>query len=80
MEALAELRRKLGHPSRRVQGRYRLSASADVVESVRASGPGYNTRVEQALRAAGFGAKASKKAKMAAKQGAKPAVSNGRTT
>ena len=30
--------------------------AADVVESVRASGPGYNVRVEQALRAAGFGA------------------------
>jgi hypothetical protein len=28
----------------------------DVVESVKASGPGYNTRVEQALRKAGFGA------------------------
>ena len=34
--------------------------AADVVESVRASGPGYNVRVEQALRAAGFGAKAKK--------------------
>jgi uncharacterized protein (DUF4415 family) len=32
--------------------------AADVVESVRASGPGYNVRVEQALRKAGFGAKA----------------------
>jgi uncharacterized protein (DUF4415 family) len=30
--------------------------AADVVESVRASGPGYNARVEQALRKAGFGA------------------------
>jgi uncharacterized protein (DUF4415 family) len=30
--------------------------AADVVESVKASGPGYNVRVEQALRAAGFGA------------------------
>ena len=34
---------------------------ADVLESVRASGPGYNTRVEHALRAAGFGAKASRR-------------------
>jgi uncharacterized protein (DUF4415 family) len=34
--------------------------ATDVVESVRASGPGYNVRVEQALRAAGFGAKAKK--------------------
>ena len=30
--------------------------AADVVASVKASGPGYNVRVEQALRAAGFGA------------------------
>jgi uncharacterized protein (DUF4415 family) len=35
--------------------------AADVVASVRASGPGYNVRVEQALRAAGFGAKSSGK-------------------
>jgi uncharacterized protein (DUF4415 family) len=35
--------------------------AADVVESVRASGPGYNVRVEQALRKAGFGAKAKKR-------------------
>src|SRR5690349_18176370 len=28
----------------------------DVVESLKASGPGYNARVEQALRNAGFGA------------------------
>jgi BrnA antitoxin of type II toxin-antitoxin system len=30
--------------------------SADVVESLKASGPNYNRRVEEALRAAGFGA------------------------
>jgi uncharacterized protein (DUF4415 family) len=30
--------------------------AADVVESLKASGPGYNVRAEQALRAAGFGA------------------------
>ena len=35
--------------------------AADVVESVRASGPGYNARVEQALRAAGFGASEKKR-------------------
>ena len=29
--------------------------AADVVESLKASGAGYNARVEQALRAAGFG-------------------------
>jgi uncharacterized protein (DUF4415 family) len=40
--------------------------SADVVESVRASGPGYNVRVEEALRAAGFGAAKKTVAKRAA--------------
>ena len=30
-----------------------------MVESVRASGPGYNVRVEEALRAAGFGIEAA---------------------
>jgi uncharacterized protein (DUF4415 family) len=35
--------------------------AADVVESLKASGPGYNVRVEEALRAAGFGAKAKKR-------------------
>jgi uncharacterized protein (DUF4415 family) len=36
--------------------------AADVVESLKASGPGYNARVEQALRAAGFGATMKKRA------------------
>ena len=42
--------------------------AADVVESLKASGPGYNARVEQALRAAGFGAKAPGAKKRAAGQ------------
>ena len=41
---------------------------ADVVESLKASGPGYNARVEQALRAAGFGAAKGAVAKEAAKR------------
>jgi uncharacterized protein (DUF4415 family) len=40
----------------------------DVVESLKASGPGYNARVEEALRAAGFGAKAPGAKKRAAGQ------------
>ena len=36
--------------------------AADVVKSVKASGAGYNARVEQALRKAGFGAAAKKRA------------------
>ena len=32
-----------------------LRLAADIVESLKASGPGYNTRVEEALRKAGFG-------------------------
>ena len=35
--------------------------AADVVESLKASGPGYNRRVEEALRRAGFGARAKKR-------------------
>jgi len=87
IEAMAEFRRKLGRPKAeapKVHIGFRLSA--DVVESLKASGPGYNARVEQALREAGFGAKALKQAKMAAaakkrraaKQEAKRAVSKRR--
>jgi uncharacterized protein (DUF4415 family) len=57
VEAVAEYRRKMGRPkaeTTKVHIGFRLAA--DVVESVRASGPGYNQRVEQALRKAGFGA------------------------
>jgi hypothetical protein len=55
-----------------------------VLESVKAIGPGYNARVEQALRKAGFGEKAVKMAKAiskkraAANQAAKSAVSKRR--
>jgi hypothetical protein len=38
------------------------AAAGSVVASVRASGPSYNGRVEQALRAAGFGGKAKREA------------------
>ena len=41
--------------------------AADVVESLKASGPGYNARVEEALRAAGFGAKAKKRPRVKAR-------------
>jgi uncharacterized protein (DUF4415 family) len=46
--------------------------AADVVENLKASGPGYNVRVEEALRAAGFGAakKAAAKCAPLAKRGA----------
>jgi uncharacterized protein (DUF4415 family) len=69
--------------------------SADVVASVRASGRGYNARVEQALRKAGFGmdeavsgdspkeiakeGEAAKKAKLAKKRPAFPGGKAGRT-
>jgi uncharacterized protein (DUF4415 family) len=39
-----------------------LRLAADIVESLKASGPGYNTRVEEALRKAGFGATKKKPA------------------
>ena len=57
IEAVAEYRRKRGRPTAeaaKIHIGFRLAA--DVVESVKASGPGYNARVEQALRKAGFGA------------------------
>jgi uncharacterized protein (DUF4415 family) len=58
IDAMAEFRRKLGRPKAeapKVHIGFRLAA--DVVASIKASGRGYNARVEQALRAAGFGAK-----------------------
>ncbi len=57
IEAMADFRRKLGRPKAaapKVHIGFRLAP--DVVESLKASGPGYNIRVEQALRKAGFGA------------------------
>ena len=92
VEAMAEFRRKLGRPKAeapKVHIGFRLAS--DVVASIRASGRGYNARVEQALRDAGFGAKvkgesslrvtkaalAPKKCRSAT-QGTKPAVSKRR--
>lgn len=56
IEAMKEFRRKLGRPKAeapKVHIGFRLAS--DVVASIKASGRGYNARVEQALRAAGFG-------------------------
>jgi uncharacterized protein (DUF4415 family) len=56
IDAVNEFRRAVGRPKAlapKVHVGFRLSA--DVVADIRASGPGYNARVEQALRAAGFG-------------------------
>lgn len=56
IEAMEEFRRKLGRPKAeapKVHIGFRLAP--DVVASIKASGRGYNARVEQALRAAGFG-------------------------
>ena len=91
VEAMKDFRRKVGRPkavapqkSAKVHVGFRLAA--DIVASIKASGPGANARVEQALREAGFGAKAKalKIAKAAAKkrratrQEAKRAVSKRR--
>jgi uncharacterized protein (DUF4415 family) len=74
IEAMAEFRRKLGRPKAeapKVHIGFRLAP--DVVASIKASGRGYNARVEQALRAAGFGGKvkpeSSKTAPPAKKRG-----------
>jgi hypothetical protein len=91
IEAMEAFRRKLGRPKAeapKVHIGFRLAS--DVVASIKASGRGYNARVERALRAAGFGetikrespkmAKAASAAKKrrSAKQGAKPAASKRR--
>ncbi len=82
VEAMEEFRRKLGRPraeAPKVHIGFRLAA--DVVASIRASGRGYNARVEQALRDAGFGGKVKRassktavKARRSARQGAKASV------
>jgi uncharacterized protein (DUF4415 family) len=92
VEAMAEFRRKLGRPKAeapKIHIGFRLAS--DVVASIRASGPGYNARVEQALREAGFGKKIKResslkitkaasaaKKRRSARQGTKPAVSKRR--
>jgi uncharacterized protein (DUF4415 family) len=92
IEAMAEFRRKLGRPKAeapKVHIGFRLAS--DVVASIKASGRGYNARVEQALRDAGFGEKIKResplkitesnsvaKKRRSAKQGTKPAVSQRR--
>jgi uncharacterized protein (DUF4415 family) len=92
VEAMAEFRRKLGRPKAetpKIHIGFRLAS--DVVASIKASGPGYNARVEQALREAGFGAKnkresslkiakaaSAAKKRRSARQGTKPAVSKRR--
>jgi uncharacterized protein (DUF4415 family) len=56
IQAMAEFRRKLGRPTAetpKVHIGFRLAS--DVVASIEASERGYNARVEQALREAGFG-------------------------
>jgi uncharacterized protein (DUF4415 family) len=88
IEAMAEFRRKVGRPKAsapKVQVGFRLAP--DVVAAVKASGPGYNARVEQVLREAGFGAKekrpssfktAASSKKRAVASAAKPAASKRR--
>ena len=55
-EAMREFRRKVGRPKAtapKVHVGFRLAQ--DVVASIKASGRGYNARIEQVLREAGFG-------------------------
>ena len=72
VEAMTEFRRKVGRPralAPKVHVGFRLAA--DVVASVKASGRGYNARVEQVLREAGFGGEEGREAslkKVAAKK------------
>jgi uncharacterized protein (DUF4415 family) len=83
IDAMEEFRRKLGRPKAeapKVHIGFRLAS--DVVASIKASGRGYNARVEQALSAAGFGAKpdrhpSSGTAKSAAAEKKRRAASQG---
>ena len=62
LEAVENYRRERGRPkavSPKVHIGFRLAA--DVVASIRASGPGYNARVEQALRGVHARARASRR-------------------
>jgi uncharacterized protein (DUF4415 family) len=84
VEAMKEFRRKIGRPKAqapKVHIGFRLAS--DVVASIKASGRGYNARVEQALRAAGFGDKIKRESSKTAsavkkrrpvRQGTKPAI------
>jgi uncharacterized protein (DUF4415 family) len=92
IEAMGDFRRKFGRPKAeapKVHIGFRLAS--DVVASIKASGRGYNARVEQALRAAGFGGKvkdelslrvtkvaSAAKKRRSARQGTSPAVSKRR--
>jgi uncharacterized protein (DUF4415 family) len=63
VEAIKEFGRKVGRPKAiapKVHVGFRLAA--DVVASIKASGRGYNARVEQVLREAGFGAEEGREA------------------
>jgi uncharacterized protein (DUF4415 family) len=53
--AAVPCRRKAKTPTKVPKVHVGFRLAADVVESVKASGRGYNRRVEQALRKAGFG-------------------------
>jgi uncharacterized protein (DUF4415 family) len=59
--AAVPARRKAKKPTK--AHKITLSLAPDVVASIKASGPGFNRRVEQALREAGFGAAKTKPAK-----------------
>ena len=92
VEAMAGVSPQAGSPEGRapkVHIGFRLAS--DVVASIKASGRGYNARVEQALREAGFGEKIKRKSPLkmektapavkkrrSARQRTKPAVSKRR--
>jgi uncharacterized protein (DUF4415 family) len=89
VEAMTEFRRKVGRPKAvapKVHVGFRLAA--DIVVSIKATGRGYNARVEQALREAGFGGEEKREASLkrayaakkrrAAKPAAKSAISKRR--
>ena len=65
VEAMTEYRRKVGRPKAKapkVHIGFRLAR--DIVASIKATGRGYNARVEQALREAGFGKEKKREASL----------------
>ena len=72
VEAMTKFRREVGRPKAvapKVHVGFRLAP--DVVASIKASGRGYNARVEQVLREAGFGGEEEREASSLKKAAAK---------
>ena len=78
IEAMAELRRKLGRPKADApKAHIGFRLAADVVESVKASGPGYNARVEQACARPGLARRPRRRPRWLRSRGQSPPSATG---